>query len=86
MTAEVISLFPPELRDDPVGFLRALADDIESGDTPNYKRAVLMVQGEDGGFRLWSFGPGINGSYETLGILQIGTTLVTDQILEVENG
>lgn len=78
---KVVQLFKPELQENPPAFLRALADDIEQGLSPNHKRAVLVVQTEEGEFKLWSFGPGIRGSYEVLGILQMGQVILTDQIL-----
>lgn len=82
MSLNVVPIMPAALKDDPVAFLRALADDMEQGLTPVYRRAVLVALCEGDDWKLWSFGAHMRGSYETLGLLQMGQVLVTDQILE----
>lgn len=78
---KVVQLHKQGLQENPPEFLRALAEDIDSGAYPNYKQAVLVVQAEDGAYKLWSFGPGIRGSFEALGLLQMGHVILTDQML-----
>lgn len=77
---KVVPLVEPAMQENPPAFLRALADDIESGATPNFAKAVLVVQSVGGGWSLWSFGPGVRGPVETLGVLSMGQFMMTDKI------
>lgn len=80
---KVVPLRTPDMRDDPVTFLRMLADDIEQGATPNYAKAVLVVETERG-YSLWSFGAGTKSKLETLGLLQLGVGLQYEALTEGE--
>lgn len=81
MSLKVVPICSPSLQADPVKFMRTLADDIESGTVPNYAKAVLVVLGEDGGWRLWNFGAGCKGDVEVLGLLNMGQVILTDKML-----
>lgn len=77
---KVVPLREPALQENPAAFLRALADDIESGATPNLSKAVLVSQGENGNWILWTFGPALHGSVEALGLISMAQFMMTDKI------
>lgn len=72
---KVAPLFPPALREDPVAFLHALANDWHAGAYSMPMKGAIIVMDGDGGLRLWSFGAGVKSRLETLGLLQAGAQL-----------
>jgi len=78
---KVVPLREPAMQENPAEFMRTLAEDIENGDTPNYARAALVVQREDGGWSLWTFGPSCKGDLDALGLLEMGKVILTDRML-----
>lgn len=80
---KVVPFKTPDMRDDPKTFLRSLADDIEDGMTPNYVRAVLVVETERG-YNLWSFGARTKSKMETLGLLQLGVGIQYEALTQGE--
>lgn len=77
---KVVPLREPALQENPVEYLRALADDIESGATQNMSKAVLISLGENGNWMLWTFGPGMHGPVEAMGLIGMAQFMMADKI------
>lgn len=89
MAAPELLQFPCALQHDVPAFLRALADDIESGALQQVDRGTITLgYANNGGFSVWGMGPKGVTDYAVLGLITLSSQMMSDHILDqaIENG
>lgn len=81
MTDMKVVQFPVDLTKDPVGFLRAFADDIEAGHIQMPDQAVLFIE-TPVGFSIYGFGAKMAGERHLLALISMAQQLMIDTIIE----
>lgn len=87
MAAPELLKFPCALQHDVPAFLRALADDIESGQLQQVERGVITLGYADGGgFSVWGMGPKGVSEYNVMGLIGISQQMMSDHIIDAATG
>lgn len=68
---------------DTVAMLRAIADDIESGRSPNARQAVLVIERDEmpTTWQVYDFGLACRDPLRAVGVLHVGIQTMMDKVL-----
>lgn len=83
MTELSLVELPNNVKLDPVGFLRAIADCIEAGELQPVGQGVLVLRYEEGGYTVWGFGPRGCGDFSTLATIAVGQQILANKMAGV---
>lgn len=79
---KIAPLFPPSLKQDPVAFLHALANDWHEGLNNMPNQAALVTMDKNGTLQIFTFGPGMKNRLEVIGLLQTGMHIMYECIVD----